>query len=360
MAGEQHPSFPVLDVLTRAGADREQFCAAIDDDGPQVDARLVSDLLRARGRVGETLETRRALVDLCAVVRSLDAAQSGRITLDELRRGLDLHAGRTARFSDFHDARVLLRTLGEVLGDGRATEHPGAVGAQVSMLHGELRAWLLDELTGGVAASEATTPDAEHDEVEQVPGDERVRADALVEELLHGARHHPVTGLLGAAWVRGWSAVPIAGEMLGDDPAELDRLALAIERHEPAIARLVQVQRSRPPRWSIRSDVVQVGDPQRSSWSFPATRQGLTQAARERAGWAVLTTWDLDFAYVEGGGHHALLGPTGFVTVACGMPPLEAVATFREHVEELAVDGDPPHDLLEVAEQFGRLRRRSR
>jgi hypothetical protein len=74
----------------------------------------------------------------------------------------------------------------------------------------------------------------------------------------------------------------------------------------------------------------------------------------------VLTTDELQFAIVEGSGHRAVLGPVAFVEVVVGCTPLEAIARFREQVEALAVDGQPPEDLLEVAESFGRLRRRSR
>ena len=113
-------------------------------------------------------------------------------------------------------------------------------------------------------------------------------------------------------------------------------------------------------RWRIVGAQVRVGDHLRRSWELPADHEGLALAATERPGWTIITNPDLSFAYVEGSGHHALLGPTDMVERACGMSVLEAVATFREHVESLAVDGEPPQDLLEVATDFGRLRRRSR
>ena len=93
---------------------------------------------------------------------------------------------------------------------------------------------------------------------------------------------------------------------------------------------------------------------------MPVTAGSLRAVAATRTRWCVLTTPDLDFAIVEGAGHHALLGPAPLVTTACAVPPLEAIARFREHVEELAGDDDPPAELLAVAQSFGRLRRRSR
>jgi hypothetical protein len=356
-------SFEVIDVLTRAGEARDAFAASVGDAAADADAQLVSDLLRTSGRVGDTLETRRALVELCALVRAIDATEQGRIELEELRAGLDLHAARTDRFAEFHDARVLLRTLAEVLS---APRDPQAMRAQVSFLHLELRDWLLEQLTGD-ANGELEAPPVETTSIDDprlpfrtTQRADRIAADALVTELLQGAQHYPVTGLLGAAWRRDWSAVPIAGEMLGDDPAELPRLAAALELLVPAPQLLVQVARRRPARWRVSGRTVHVGDHLRSSWHLPATLAGLRLAATERDGWTILTTPELAFAYVEGAGHHALLGPAAFVEAACGMLPLEVVARFREHVEALAIDGEPPEDLLEVATSFGRLRRRSR
>jgi hypothetical protein len=357
-------SFDVIDVLTRAGDARDAFAASVGDAAADADAQLVSDLLRTSGRVGDALETRRALVELCALVRAIDAAEQGRIDLQELRAGLELHAARTDRFAEFHDARVLLRTLTELLS---TTRDPHATRAQVAFLHRELRAWLLEQLTGDAAGDSGPVDDAGAGVVDDprlpyrtTARADRIAGDALVTELLQGAQHYPVTGLLGAAWRRDWSAVPLAGEMLGDDPGELARLAEALDLLVPRPGTLVQVARRRPARWRVRGRTVDVGDHLRSSWHLPASPAGLALAATERAGWAILTTSDLAFAYVEASGHHALLGPAAFVERACGMPPLEAVARFREHVESLAVDGEPPDDLLEVATSFGRLRRRSR
>ena len=76
------PTFDVVDVLTRAGAARDALLALLDDETLDLDAHLVSDVLRANGRVGVALETRPALVELCTVLRAIDASTSGRIWLD--------------------------------------------------------------------------------------------------------------------------------------------------------------------------------------------------------------------------------------------------------------------------------------
>lgn len=370
---DRSQEFDAIEVLTRAGAERDHACALLDADIEGFDAQLVSDVLRVAGRVGATLDTRRALVELCALVRALDAAEGGRIDLVELRAGIALHAARTDGFAQFHDARVLLRTLVEVLEAGRAEEDSRATRSQVSMLHRELRGWLLEQLTGDPAGT-ITSLDA--DGRGRPAAGERIvdprapwlvrdsrdaaHADALVHELLHGARNHPVTGILGAAWMRGWSAVPLPGEQLGEEPLDLELLAVALELLEPVPTALVQVDRRRAPRWLLEGQVLRIGDGLRRSWRLPLGIEGLQLAATERRGWTVLTTPDLQFACIEAAGHRALLGPTEFVVAACGMPPLEVVARFREHVESLAVEGEPPEDLLEVATRFGRLRRRSR
>jgi hypothetical protein len=355
-------TYRVFDVLARAGEARDRFAAAVGEDVDSLDALLVSDVLAAAGRVGDTLRLRRAIVDLAAVLRALDAFERALLTAEELRAGLALHAARTDRFADFSDARVLLRTLGELL-DHRTDGD--ALRRQVELLHRDLRAFWLEQLTGDPAGDVA-----QHRVSGTEPGpglaldapDARRRAHDLVEELLHGADHHPVTGLLGAAWKRGWSAVPIAGEQLGEgDQGEVERLAEAVSTIEPAVGELLLVDLRRAPRWRLDGPDLVLGDGLRAARRIEPTRSGIAEVARERTRWCVLTTDDLAFAVVEGAGHHALLGPTAFVTAACGAPPLEAVARFREHVERLAEpEEDPPADLLEVADRFGRLRRRSR
>lgn len=364
-------TFDVLDVLTRAGDARERLADALGEQLDAIDALLVSDVLRTAARVGDTLDLRRALVQLCALLRALDAAERELITLDELRAGLALHAARSDRFEHFADARVVLRTLAELLERDTPATGETALRGQVALLHAELRAFAYEQLTGSphgelaAGAGEARTTqqiDPRADTLVTSPDAARANHE-LVDELLHGARHHPVTGLLGAAWVRGWSAVPLAGEQLGeDDDHELDRLADALLVLDNGAPReLVQVDLRRQPRLHLDGRTLTLGDGLRRSWTLPASRDGLALAACERPGWCVLATDDLAFAIVEGAGHHALLGPTPFVTAACGMSPLEAVARFREHVESMAgEDEDPPADLLEVAERFGRLRRRSR
>ncbi len=364
------PTFDVLDVLTRAGDERAQLAELVGEQLDELDALLVSDVLRAAARVGDTLELRRALVQLCALLRALDAAEREQITLDELAAGLAMHAARSDRFERFADARVLLRTLGELLERDTPETGVAALHGQVRMLHAELRAFAYEQLTGtsdGALPTRGDATPAGTDPLEAmriVDAEDARAAHEVVEELLHGARHHPVTGLLGAAWVRGWSAVPVAGEQLGEgDSGELDRLAAAIAGLDPAPTELLLVDLRRQPRWQLDGRRLVLGTGLRRAWRLPASRGSLDEVARERTRWCVLTTAEIDFAIVEGAGHHALLGPTDFVTEAAGAAPLEAVARFREHVDLLAdddADEDPPADLLEVADRFGRLRRRSR
>ena len=103
-----------------------------------------------------------------------------------------------------------------------------------------------------------------------------------------------------------------------------------------------------------------VGDGLRRSWQLPATPEGLALAAIEDRYRSVLTTFDLDFALVEADEHRVLLGPRDFVEEALGVPPLEAIAEFREEADALGPDEETPHPLQAVAQTYGRLRRRSR
>ncbi len=361
------PTFDVVDVLTRAGGARDALLALLDDEAVDLDAHLVSDVLRATGRVGAALETRPALVELCTVLRAIDATTSGRIGLDELRAGIELHAARTDRFAAFHDARVLLRTLDEVLEPARIEHDTRATRSQVELLHRQLHEWMVDQLVGtGDATTETPAAPAQsadpRAEFEVTDLALRRTAHEIVDELLLGAQGHPVTGLPGAAWRRDWSAVPIAGERFGEDLEEVDRFADAFSTQLPHVTHVLQVDRRMPPRWTIRGRELTVGNGLRRAWLLPASVHGFMIASLEDRARSVLTTPDLDVALVEGVDHHALLGTAEFVEQALGVPPLHAIARFREHVEAIADadDGDPPTHLLEVATSFGRLRRRSR
>lgn len=361
------PTFDVVDVLTRAGDARDALLALLDDEATDLDAHLVSDVLRANGRVGIALETRPALVELCTVLRAVDAATSERIALDELRRGIEVHAARTDRFAAFHDARVLLRTLDEVLEPARIQHDPRATRSQVELLHRQLHEWMVDQLVGSgdVVDEVPAAPDPAADpraEFEVVDPALRRTAHEIVDELLLGAQGYPVTGLAGAAWRRDWSAVPIAGERFGEDPEQVARFADAFATQLPHVTHVLQVDRRIPPRWTIRGREVVVGSGLRRAWLLPANIHGFTIAALEDRARSVLTTRELEVALVEGVDHQALLGPAAFVEASLGVPPLHAIARFREHVEAIADadDGDPPAHLLEVATSFGRLRRRSR
>ncbi|MEO6867687.1 MAG: hypothetical protein ABI200_06670, partial [Gaiellales bacterium] len=316
--------FDAIELLTRNSDARERFLAQLGE-GPDIDAQLVADVLRVGGRVGATLQTRRALVELCALVRAIDAAVNRRIDLFELRAGLSIHAARTDDFESFHETRVLLRTLAELLADERrfADGADGPLRSQIAYLDGELRSWLVEQLTGSAdetapAADPAPPPAADPREPFRAQGEERRAADALVTELLEGARHHPVTGLLGAAWVRAWSAVPISGDRLGDDPGELKRLLDALPSLDPSPTSLVQINRMRSARWTLDGRTLTLGDQLRDGWVLPASMDGLQLAAAERLGPTTITTFDLAFAYVEADGYHALLGPRSFVEEVCG------------------------------------------
>lgn len=353
----------VVEVLTRARESRDELLALVDYPELDLDSHLVSDVLRASGRVGAALRTRPALVELCAVLRAMDAAIAGRIDLNELRAGIEAHAARTNRFEAFHDARVLLRTLDDVLEPARIAYDARATTSQVELIHGQLQEWMVDQLVGtsGVQAEPLATPRDARSAFEVLEPELRGAAHELVEELLYGARDHPVTGLLGAAWRRDWSAVPIASERFGENPAQVDRLAETLAAQLPNVTHVLQVERHRPPRWAVRGRELLVNDGLRRAWRLPASRDGIALAAIEERTRAVITTPELEFAIVEGVDHHALLGPMPFVEAVLGVPPLHAIAAFREHVESLADDGDdPPEHLLEVATNFGRLRRRSR
>lgn len=353
----------VVEVLTRAGATRARAAALLGEQLDEVDGQLVADVLRAHGRVGDTLALRGALVEACALLRALDAFERQLVTLDELGSGVALQSARTGRFAGFGEARVVLRTVGELL-DRAGSMPERALRAQVELLHRDVRTWLEAQLLGDGAATAGPASGVAGDvrEPHRIAEPSAARtAHELVDELREGAAGHPVTGILGAAWIRGWSAVPVAGDHVGEEPEELDRLAAALDVLDPRPRELLQIDLRRQPRWRVTGRELRIGDGLRRSWSLPADRAGLQLAAAERLGWCVLATTDLAFAIVEGAGHHALLGPTEFVTAACDASPLEAVARFREHVESLAEPGeDPPEDLLLVAERFGRLRRRSR
>lgn len=356
-----------LDVLTSAGAARDAVSAAVDLDGPALDALLVSDLLRSTGRVGEALHTRAALVELCALVRALDAARARRIGLEDLLVGVRMHATRTDHFAAFHEAGVLLRTVLEVLEHGLGRHDEGPVRSQLAYLHRELRGWLLTQLTGspdGQVGQPLPTPPAPDPRAPWLlrDGDLRRRCHEFAEDLLHGARDRPVTGLLGAAWVRGWSAVPVPGDLFGEERAAQARLDLALSALDGGRPRrLVQVERALGPRWRLEGTRMSVCPRSRRAWSLPPDPDGIAAlAGGDGRGWTIITSERLDFAIVEDAGHHALLAPRPVADVLCGEPVLSAMARFRDYVEALEVDGEPPADLLEVAERFGRYRRRAR
>lgn len=349
----------------RSGAARDAFCSSTDVDPTAIDPQLVSDVLRVSGTVASAAPVRATLVELCALVRAIDAYESGRIGVEELRAGLALHSGRTDGFAQFGDVRVVLRTLTEVLEHGRVGATPAAVDAQVAYVHADLRAWLVERLTGGREAAAQTgaadcssrRPDAM--EPHRVASrDEVARLDALVEELLHPTRSAPFGGTAGAVWLRGWTAAPVIGEFVGEDPAELDRLADVLAA--AGIDAVQQVRLARGAAWNVTAERRVVAlDRARASWTVPAARRALGLLGRERGYRTLITCGDERFVLLEREDHHVVLGERSFVAGVCGVGVGEAIAAFRLAVEELD-DGElgPPQHLLDAAALWGRLRRR--
>ncbi|MCW2962116.1 MAG: hypothetical protein JWM90_2503 [Thermoleophilia bacterium] len=359
MQPTDQPAFDVYEVLTRVRGAREEFVQLVGTDG-EIDAALVSDVLRENGRVSETRAYHRELAELCAVLRAIDANRAGLIDLADLQRGIAAHGARTDQFERFHEARVLLRTIEEVL--ALRDEAPArAVEAQVSYIHEELEEWLLAELRGVVGAVDALSSI----EPPRRPGDalritdpiERAAIDAQATELIDGAAHHPVTGLAGAAWVRGWAAVPVASDLLSDDEAAPPRLAAALR--ELGVERAALVVRTAPLRWELRGSAVIPGDGLRPSYAASTSDEGIHALTSLPRGAAILTDLEGTFAVLEGVDHHVIAGPRAFVEQALGRSVNEAFGAFREFVESLALEGEPPEDLLEAARRYGRLRRRS-
>ncbi|MCW2973261.1 MAG: hypothetical protein JWN72_1534, partial [Thermoleophilia bacterium] len=350
-------TFSVLDVLTRSGAQRDRFITALDAT-VDTDAALVSDVLRVTGRVGAALAVRTTLVELCALLRALDAWEAGTITLAELGRGIDAHAARTDDFERFGSARVDLRTLVELLVRARdrarndtlapdvraAAERP--LRAQVAFLHASLRTWLLEELTGaadGALASPAASPEPAPTDPAEVDDTERARAfNALAEELLTGTAYFDFRGLVAAAWRRGWSAVPRDGERLGEDGAELGRFVAALRDLE--VDGLVQVDLAPRARWQLTGGRIVLADGLRRIALRALDADGVAAAIAERPAHALFTSPGGDFAYLEGDEHHVVAGPRAFVEAVCGASTGEALAAFREYVEARAgsADDDPP------------------
>lgn len=367
-AHDASPRFDVIDVLTRADGDRTGAAAAVGEAIDSLDALLVSDVLRHCARVGSAQADLPTLVASCALTRSVDAFLQQLIDVHDLRNGLMMHARRTDEFMDFGAARVTLRTMCEVLQHADAS--PAACRHQLALLDAHLREWLITELTGSATAAmpSADPPTSAASALDswRVTDAETARTlHDLVDEVLHGAQGYPATGLLGTAWRRGWSAVPLVGDMFGDEDAgEAARLANAIGVLDDAPTSAALINMHSEPSWHLDRRAMIIGDGLRASWLLPPAGDALQLAAAssQRRGWAMLSTPELHFALVERSGYHALLGPRRFVEAACGAPPLEIVARFRQYVDELDADddGEAPTELLEVATRFGRLRRRAR
>lgn len=358
---DDRATFAVLDVLTRSGAQRDAFHARLVGE-PDVDAALVSDVLRSTGRVAATRETRRTLVALAGILRSLDAFADGRIDAVELHAGLQLHASRTDRFAAFDTARVVLRTMLELLQHAVEGRGSGVVATgQVALLDAELRDWFRTELVGDDApARSATTTAATIDpRADRRVRDEvdAARIDDGIRELLDPPEVQFFRGLPGSCWKRGWVAVPVAGEQLGQDPGELAPLERAFAAI--GVERLVQLDLPPAPRWRVDGTEVRVLSGVRPSYAFEADAAGIAAAAVERRALAVLTSPALEFAYVERDEHHVVAGPLAFIRAYLGDTPVsEANARFRSWVEELAADEEPPEHLLEAATSYARASRR--
>jgi len=351
-------------VLTRAGDERAKVEAVLEHDAG-MDAALVTDVLRVTGRVGETLATRVALVEVCALLRALDACLAERISLEELRAGVTLHAERTDDFARFDAARLALRTLRDVLDTARGGSET-ALRAQVRFLHDELRDWLLAELTGNVRGildipagpgPESDDPRARWRVMDLARASE---FDQLARELVSGEHRHPAVGggLPGTAWIRGWVGVAIPGEQLGDDPAEMLRLGAALA--ETGIERIVQVTRARPPRWILFGANIVLGDGVRASWEVPATAAGIAALGAPRRALTTITSPSGAFALQEADEHHVLVGPRRLVELICGSTLPEARARFLDQLEaRVEEDEEPREELMAIATRLSRLRERA-
>ena len=354
-------SFDALDVLARAGDARDAFCSHVGGHGD--DIGLIRALLGS-GSGSSDRAAVDALVELAAVVRALEAFATGRVDLDELRSGMRLRSRVTRSFERLGPARAMLRTVDDLLVDKELDQR--RVAAQLRVLHGHLHDSLRAQLTGcdhepGVdvssdATDKAVPADGSNESPLDVDDALAERFDALARECAEGPPNYRGGGLRAFAWVRGWIAVPVASEQLGDDPAELERVARVLE--SVGATHVVRVERTPRSRYEVAGTSVTVGSNMRRSREFEPTIDDLRRASGGTRRHCVFTTRNEDLVYVEDDDHHVIAGPRELVEAICGCSVGEALGAFHEHVEALAVDDEPPEELAELARAYGRMRRR--
>jgi hypothetical protein len=309
--------------------------------------------------VSATLSSRRTLIALASILRSLDAWQRELIDLGELAMGVATHAAATERFAAFgDDVRIELRTLDELLQSavaGRLSSDT-ALRSQVALLDRVLRGWFEQELfgTGGDARPPAGAA--------PMSADDRARRwDTRSRTLLaDDPAAHLFTGFAGSCWRHGWVAVPVAGDQLGDAPRELERFERAVAAL--GVSTLVMIELATPPRWHVIDRSVLVVEPVRRSHEFDAS-QSLAGVLGDRSettrGFAIFTDDEERFALVERDEHHVIAGPRAFIECYLdGEPLVEAWARFRVQIEDDYDDDEPPAHLLDAARDYPRASRR--
>ncbi|MBC7644534.1 MAG: hypothetical protein H7123_05355 [Thermoleophilia bacterium] len=59
------------------------------------------------------------------------------------------------------------------------------------------------------------------------------------------------------------------------------------------------------------------------------------------------------FVVIEREDHAVIAGPGALVETICGQSLTAALAEFREQVEDLEVEGEPPQQLVDAAQRYG-------
>jgi hypothetical protein len=344
--------FDALLILSEAGAERDAVAEALGHEPD--DSELIRAVLRSAGGPGRDRGSVDALARLAAVIRAAQAAVDGRIDLDELRNGLHAHARATGDFHRLGPARSLVRTAKELLAD--ESLEPRRVLRQVELLQQQLCTSLAEQLLGsdgsdgGEPTPIATDPATEFRVTDQA----RVRElDALVDEWLD-----PDLGdARRATWIRGWSAVPIAGGLLGDDEQELARLTAPLD--DAGATELIRVKLTRPSRFIARGRDIVIGDGLRIASEYPVSHDGVRQATHGDRGRCLFTDAHVSFVILEDDEFHVVAGAPAVVEAICGCPATDALAAFREYVESITDDDIAPERLLAAAHRFGHGRRRN-
>lgn len=340
----------LLEVLVRAGPERERCCSLLDgpvDDAALILASIVAAGIRARDRVSID-----ALARLAAVIRALDACCEQRIDRDELRDGLLAQAHASNWFERLGPARALVRTVAELLEDRHF--EPQRVTSQLTLLRSQLVETFTDQVVAPPRSSTAAT------ERDATPGCCDALGTLLLEQLDELAETWGMPEsltLARASWARGWITVPVLADLFGDEESELDALLDALvaagARH------LVRTTLAVPSRYLVVGGHLRIGSGLRRSAAYPADARGVRTAVTGTRGRCCFTTPDVGLLVVEREEHLVIAGPPELVARICGAPVPQAYAEFRHGVEQLALaDADPPAHLLDAARRFGHGRRR--